>query len=904
MLEPQGFYDALEAYGLPSTISDLDRSSQENVPYCVKTAYGFTEPFVVNGVTKQGGSLSPLKCTLTTSLAKHWISDLIRDQAGHITVMSHNARLAQPHTPADHLSQPICMVEAMDDTLLMTSSMPTMLHAARHADRFQATYGWETEWRKSMFYAYRTPEFPAPTPVNQTVDIPSVNFENPSSMETLLHPVPVTTQNTVFLRVPINRPDLHFLHLQDLVSNFTFPLLSRPLPVTALRRILSQCLVSKIRPLLNFQTVSSKHAATLDQQIAHKVHSYLGMPFHFRTSILTASIDDWGLGFSSISRINDSLSVAGLQRDLNHHILSFRNMAQISLADWTCSHNKCRSPLTLPNQSRSFSRLHRYLPAAWIHAFTILQQTDTSLLSTDLSYILLGSVSLQHLNNLLPTDHRLPTRLVSNLRRYGFSFLSQLGQWNLDPTSFLPLTFCPFHFTFSPAQALITRDWPTVSLWLSSLPSSLSSLSYPDITLLLPRPLRQYLAEHVVLALSQFSSAFPHQAPRHLFSSDASHVNRGNSSTVIFAVIANGNAFSASLNTFGPRATILQGEAYGIVATSLLAREHQARRLYASTTVYTDHLNSVRLINNANASTSTSLTSHPARSLYRWILDIRSSTSPSNAPVPAATPPSLEHIPVPVPTFTMDPFTPYSPSNGFIECNIMTHIDQALSRNVSTAPSCIVSRLLYDANSPPQYPYSRALSSYSATIQLYSRSNQLDSAYTLSTRLGTLHQPWCRFNCQCFETSHHLFTACPRFAEFRNTATQALRAAVSTTFETFQLDPANLPEVMTIIANLFADSSCWPTARSFYYLGVIPPIQLPTGDILQHLTEVQRHRLHQRLTDDCHVTAIRLAARIWGIVRRTFSPFSTSSRPTKSISLPHHLSHIVSSSHRLTIAYI
>jgi hypothetical protein len=52
MLEPQGFYDAINAYGLPSSIIDLDFSSQENVPYRVKTAYGFTDNFIVNGITK------------------------------------------------------------------------------------------------------------------------------------------------------------------------------------------------------------------------------------------------------------------------------------------------------------------------------------------------------------------------------------------------------------------------------------------------------------------------------------------------------------------------------------------------------------------------------------------------------------------------------------------------------------------------------------------------------------------------------------------------------------------------------------------------------------------------------------------------------------------------------------
>ena len=96
MLEPQGFYDAISAYGLPSSIIDLDRSAQDSVPYRVKTAYGFTDPFIVDGVTKQGGSLSPLKCTLTTSLCNRWLMDL--DNQGALTIQTHMSRAGTPHT--------------------------------------------------------------------------------------------------------------------------------------------------------------------------------------------------------------------------------------------------------------------------------------------------------------------------------------------------------------------------------------------------------------------------------------------------------------------------------------------------------------------------------------------------------------------------------------------------------------------------------------------------------------------------------------------------------------------------------------------------------------------------------------------------------------------------------------
>jgi hypothetical protein len=161
MLEPQGFYDALTAYGLPDSIAALDQSSQTDVPYSVKTTYGFTDSFIVNGVTKQGGSLSPLKCTLTTSMCHHWLSDLSTHLHGHLLLQSQVASQNTLHTPLDHIVQPVTMVEAMDDSILFSTLLPTLLSLARDADRFQATYGWETEWQKSCLYAYQAPEFPA-----------------------------------------------------------------------------------------------------------------------------------------------------------------------------------------------------------------------------------------------------------------------------------------------------------------------------------------------------------------------------------------------------------------------------------------------------------------------------------------------------------------------------------------------------------------------------------------------------------------------------------------------------------------------------------------------------------------------------------------------------------------------
>ena len=67
-LVPLGFYDALKAYGFLDAICNLDKAAQMQTKAFICTACGITGPIVIDGLTKQGGPLSPIKSTLTTSL--------------------------------------------------------------------------------------------------------------------------------------------------------------------------------------------------------------------------------------------------------------------------------------------------------------------------------------------------------------------------------------------------------------------------------------------------------------------------------------------------------------------------------------------------------------------------------------------------------------------------------------------------------------------------------------------------------------------------------------------------------------------------------------------------------------------------------------------------------------------
>lgn len=179
-----------------------------------------------------------------------------------------------------------------------------------------------------------------------------------------------------------------------------------------------------------------------------------------------------------------------------------------------------------------------------------------------------------------------------------------------------------------------------------------------------------------------------------------------------------------------------------MLTASLIAREGAATTLPDSPVIFTDHLNSVHLLQYPAKSTPHALFTHPARSLYRWILNVRlpaSHTSPAN-PIPI-----ISHVKahtdsttissqmnrlvdavasqshrrrsspayaVPVPTFTMDEFAPFTPSLGFFEASLHAFIEDGLARLQAPPPNPVVpSYSLYDKHPPPEYHYTRAQSS-------------------------------------------------------------------------------------------------------------------------------------------------------------------------------------------------
>ena len=352
--------------------------------------------------------------------------------------------------------------------------------------------------------------------------------------------------------------------------------------------------------------------------------------------------------------------------------------------------------------------------------------------------------------------------------------------------------------------------------------------------------------------------------------------------SITFAVATNGTIFSASLPPKTHDAGILHGEAYAIVAASLLSLHHPA---HPQPHIISDHLNSVTLLRSLPPPLR--LVNNPARSLYRWILDIwsRSPTAPSISHVRAHTnahdtrsnlnrlvdhvASSSQHLrlpppSVPIPSFFMDNFMIFSSCHGFIESSIFCYVDSLLVKMYATSLNTCHEPLpplaLFDSTPPPSYPYTRSPSSYSAVIQLYARSGQLDTALHLSSRLKEGFQPWCRFGCQLIEDAHHIFVQCPKFTSLRDSYTQRLKTGVLTILDTYNLPEQDISFIIEQVSNLFNDSDVWPSQRAGYYLGILPHL-VPAP----HTASI----MHSRLAHQAHTMSIQLASRIWGLVRRT-----------------------------------
>jgi hypothetical protein len=93
-------------------------------------------------------------------------------------------------------------------------------------------------------------------------------------------------------------------------------------------------------------------------------------------------------------------------------------------------------------------------------------------------------------------------------------------------------------------------------------------------------------------------------------------------------------------------------------------------------------------------------------------------------------------------------------------------VEDAYAPNNVFHPAQALTLAPYDHHLLLDFRYTRPSRSFSATIQFYARSSQLDTARVRYRRVrDTL--PWCHFDRYAFENTYHIFALCPVFSTIR-----------------------------------------------------------------------------------------------------------------------------------------
>ena len=517
------------------------------------------------------------------------------------------------------------------------------------------------------------------------------------------------------------------------------------------------------------------------------------------------------------------------------------------------------------------------------------------LCATDYTHIVKGDVSISHCLKILKTlDHSSPSgTAVHSLRSSGFGLLNQVGQWRSinNTIKFVPYILgdlLPHTDVKKPSKAL-KLNWDKIALALSH--SHIELFFSGSADLLTNRLQRRDQAEDYITALSSICGF----SPSAFFHNYTSWVSDG-SMIPAASTISDPKSITAAVS--GPtslvmripnrNASILQGEQMGLVSALVLAKQPPL--------IYTDHLNSTQLIDDNRTAINQAhrLCSMNGRSYYRWILDLvtRKSATISytkahttDTSLPASLNREADHLAsstqkniskisiAPVPTFFMEPYTFHRDCDGWIESNIRYFVDHHLAKatadSLALLPKHHMSTWLYDPTPPPPWIYTKASSAYTALVQLYGRSGQLQTAEGMFQK-KTSTSRMCRFGCDDIESPHHIFVSCDRFSNLRSNELTAIHTSIKNRLDAADICSHNQKPLLDLAKLIFTNSDLWPLHSTYYYIGQIPKI----GPLLPPSTfdnYVNHSRLIHNIASDLHLSSVRLASRIFGNLQKEVS---------------------------------
>lgn len=416
-------------------------------------------------------------------------------------------------------------------------------------------------------------------------------------------------------------------------------------------------------------------------------------------------------------------------------------MALITMADWTCQINRCVYPLDREGLRRSFTRFTDSIPTAWIIAQDQMSKLGISLRQTDQSHLFEGRCSVSHALSLIkpstPQSERPTGHAIRSLRSMGFRLLSHIGGWTVNCLNLTTFSVRALpHGNWSPTQK---KNWNLIKNALSQ--AQIGALYSGPADLLLSRSLRQQQAEEYIQSLVLSNLFLPSEVSQgtQIWGTDGSMLPASagplDDKSVTSAITG---PHTIVMKLRGRNISILHGELVGIIGGLVLSDSQDN-----STVIYTDHLNSTRLIDDSRTSANIEarIRHMNGRSYYKWILHLLGSRQAAirytkghsaESSIPSILNASADYYAsksqhihpylhhAPLPTFFMDHFTFFTSVDGWIESNIRGFTDRMLSaqcsRELELKHGLRLVRSVYDPTPPPTYPYLRALSCYSALL--------------------------------------------------------------------------------------------------------------------------------------------------------------------------------------------
>ena len=160
----------------------------------------------MDGLTKQGGPLSPLKSTMTTSLGHCYLDDLSLTDDGTLIIRLSKHNEGNPHLPEDAIETRVTMTEATDDPYIFTMKLPTLISFCLAMEHFQFVYGWLMQWLKTRLYVLCLKG-----QVPNTIEMESITVKEGVHPWTMMkHAVPAITNELEFLHMKVDDPGSHF----------------------------------------------------------------------------------------------------------------------------------------------------------------------------------------------------------------------------------------------------------------------------------------------------------------------------------------------------------------------------------------------------------------------------------------------------------------------------------------------------------------------------------------------------------------------------------------------------------------------------------------------------------------------------------------------------------------------